>query len=524
MVPRVTSQGRSFKGAGAYFLHDLGRSDTAERVAFAHTVNMLSDNPETALKVMAWTAAHADDLKAISGQKTTGRKAQNPVYNYCLAWAPDQDPNREEMIAFGLRSMEALGVADHEALFVAHNDTPHKHLHVILNRVHPETGLMAKMSHDRNLLSRLAQSYEEETGRIYCAGRLANNRRRDLGETHVKADNVVRLMETPEYQARRAARLEAQRAAGERALARERAEVARTEASQILRVDFDQAASPGDDRRYRAREIEPPQVEEEGRARQAWQAQQREERQEREARQAQAVDLGAQRREQARRNSIEQRRDAAWEQYAGSRWQQLDERHAARRETLEKRLRGARDRNELRLARKYTEAERLAERRVDRLRHQLDITGLQGLVDKLTGRRKTLTEALGSAREGVAHLERQKQQERDELASRHRGQLEAEQTRRQQDREGLRERLEATKAQQDARFEAREQARAERLAQERQVANDRRRSDAAPTLQREAVRAVERAQVDQVGKERENRAEWAAFERPQRSRNRGYDR
>lgn len=521
MVPRVTSQGRSFKGAGAYFLHDLGRSDTAERVAFAHTVNMLTDDPETALKVMAWTAAHAEDLKAISGQKTTGRKAQNPVYNYCLAWAPDQDPSREDMIAFGMRSMEALGVVDHEALFVAHDDTPHKHLHVILNRVHPETGLMAKMSHDRNLLSRLAQSYEEETGRIYCAERLANNRRRDLGEPHVKADNVVRLMETPAYQARRAARLEAQRAAGERALARDRDEAARAEASQTLRADFDQAAGAADDRRYRAREIEPPRAEEEGRARQAWQAQQAEERA---AQKRQTADLAVQRREQARRAQLEQRRQAEWERYAGQQWQRLDERHAARRETLETRLRSAWDRHEQRLARKYEEAERLAERRVDRLRHELASTGLQGLVDKLTGRRKTLTEALEAARAGVTHLERQKQQERDDLASRHRGQLEAEQTRREQDRAQLRERLEATRARQDARFEAQERARAERLARERQAANDRGGPDAAQAQRREAVRAVERTHVDQVAKERETRAEWAAFERPQRNRQRGYER
>lgn len=521
MVPRVTSQGRSFKGAGAYFLHDLGRSDTAERVAFAHTVNMLTDDPEIALKVMAWTAAHPEDLKAISGQKTTGRKAQNPVYNYCLAWAPDQDPSREDMIAFGLRSLQALGVEDHEALFVAHNDTPHKHLHVILNRVHPETGLMAKMSHDRNQLSRLAQSYEEETGRIYCAERLTNNRRRDLGEPNVKADNVVRLMETPAYQARRAARLEAQRAAGERALAREREETIRDQAGRELRADFDQAAGAADDRRYRAREIEPPPADGEGRAREAWQAQQADERA---ARKRQTAELAVVRREQARRTVIEQRREAEWERYAGRQWQQLDARHTARREALENRLRTAWDRNEQRLARKYTEAERLAERRVDRLRHALMPTGLQGLVDKLSGRRQALTEQLEAARAGVTNLERQKQQERDDLAGRHRGQLDAEQARREQDRAQLRARLEATKVQQDARFEAQEQARAERLARTRQAANDRSPTETPEGQRREAVRAIERAHVDQVAKARETRAEWAAFAPPARSRSRGYDR
>lgn len=213
MVPRVTSKGRSFKGAGAYFLHDLGKASTSERVAFTHTVNMLTDDPEKALKVMAWTAEHAQELKAASGQKTTGRKANGQaVYNFVLSWSPDMDPAPAEMVDLGLRSLQVLGVAEHEALFVAHNDTPHKHMHVILNRVHPETGLMATMGLDQNKLSRMAQAYCQEIGRPdLCPQRAINNARRDRKEKHVKAEKPKRLIETAEYKQRRAERVKDQK-------------------------------------------------------------------------------------------------------------------------------------------------------------------------------------------------------------------------------------------------------------------------------------------------------------------------
>lgn len=268
MIPRVTSKGKSFKGAGAYFLHDLGKAKTSERVAFTHTVNMLTNDPEKALKVMAWTAEHATELKQVSGQKLTGRKAENPVYNYVLAWPEDQRPDPAHMTAFGLRSLKALGLQDHEAIFIAHNDTDHLHLHVIANRVNPETGIMAKLSKDQLALSRLAQAYEQEMGQVYCANRVANNRERGLGEL-VKAEKVERLINTPAYQERRAARIVAQREAGALAAGKVAANDAKARQARDVQATFDQKTAR-DDLQYRAREIVRPEAEEKRAADAAW--------------------------------------------------------------------------------------------------------------------------------------------------------------------------------------------------------------------------------------------------------------
>ena len=79
-------------------------------------------------------------------------------------------------------SLEALGLEGHEALIVAHDDTRHPHVHVIANRVDPETGKAAKLGNSKLRLSRWAEGYEREQGRIRCERRIKNNERRRAGE------------------------------------------------------------------------------------------------------------------------------------------------------------------------------------------------------------------------------------------------------------------------------------------------------------------------------------------------------
>ena len=83
-------------------------------------------------------------------------------------------------------SLKALGLEGHEALIAAHDDTRHPHVHVIANRVDPETGKAAKLGNSKLRLSRWAEGYEREQGRIRCEARVKNNARRRAGEEVVR--------------------------------------------------------------------------------------------------------------------------------------------------------------------------------------------------------------------------------------------------------------------------------------------------------------------------------------------------
>lgn len=167
MVPDIAKSGHSFKGAAAYYLHDKGQQ-SAERVAWTDTRNLLGVGPHTAVRMMIATASEADELKRAAGIKATGRKSKAHVYAYSLAWHPDEAGNldKAEMLRAVDQTLTVLGAQEHQALIVCHQDQKHPHVHVILNRVHPVTGVMLSTSNDRLKLSDWANGYERERGLI----------------------------------------------------------------------------------------------------------------------------------------------------------------------------------------------------------------------------------------------------------------------------------------------------------------------------------------------------------------------
>ena len=183
MVPDVAKKGHSFQGAFAYYLHDKLQErersrDTAERVAWSETRNLATQTPEIAKRIMIATAMQADALKAAAGVKATGRKSNAHVYAYSLAWHPDEAGglDRAEMVRAADASLQVLGAAHLQAVIVAHTDRKHPHVHIIVNRIDPETGKMHGFQNDHRQLDAWALAYEEARGRILTPARVKNKR------------------------------------------------------------------------------------------------------------------------------------------------------------------------------------------------------------------------------------------------------------------------------------------------------------------------------------------------------------
>lgn len=161
-----------------YYLHDKD-ADTNDRVTWTQTHNIPTQDPDKAFKWMAYTAMHADRLKQEAGVVSTGRKRKSgPVYSYSLAWHPDQNPDKEVMLEAAYETLHLLKLEEHEAVFVAHNDTAHPHVHCIVNLIHPEHGKKAVMSYDRLTMSQWAEDTERNEGEIRCEQRVINNEKR----------------------------------------------------------------------------------------------------------------------------------------------------------------------------------------------------------------------------------------------------------------------------------------------------------------------------------------------------------
>lgn len=182
MIPKITRGGSSFKGAFQYYMHDKD-ADTRERVAWAQTENMRTEDPDKAWKVMAYTAREQDRLKEASGQSRAGRKLEKPVFAFSLAWHPEQNPDKEHMLETARSAIQMLGLSEHEAIIIEHKDEPQKHVHVVINRVHPITGLAGDVRNSKRKFSDFAREYEREHGKIYCTQREDNHERRENGES-----------------------------------------------------------------------------------------------------------------------------------------------------------------------------------------------------------------------------------------------------------------------------------------------------------------------------------------------------
>jgi hypothetical protein len=199
MVPNVAKAGTSFKGAFAYYLHDKreeGEEQTlsSDRVEWTATRNLATDDPDMAWKVMAATAQDQDRLKAQAGVKNTGRRSPNSVYAYSIAWHPEEAGkiSKAEMLRAADESLRAIGAQDHQAVFVAHNDEPHPHVHVIVNRVSMEDGRMLSTSNDFRKLDAWALSYRQARGeeQKYCPARAEKAAAKEATKRGEKVDFV----------------------------------------------------------------------------------------------------------------------------------------------------------------------------------------------------------------------------------------------------------------------------------------------------------------------------------------------
>lgn len=166
MIVKIQKAGSSFKGLTAYL------TEQKERVAWTHSLNCANDDVLSVVHELYSTSSQAEFLKEQAGVHAGGTVVDKPVKHISLNWHPDEQPTREDMIAAAEEFLKRMGWDDHQALLVAHNDKAHKHVHIELNRIHPETGKALNDNFERRRASDWALEYEREHGQIYCEDRL----------------------------------------------------------------------------------------------------------------------------------------------------------------------------------------------------------------------------------------------------------------------------------------------------------------------------------------------------------------
>jgi len=66
-------------------------------------------------------------------------RCKDALCHYELAWPPGERPTRPQWMNCASHTLNALGYRDHQYMVVAHDDKKHFHIHIMVNKVHPET-------------------------------------------------------------------------------------------------------------------------------------------------------------------------------------------------------------------------------------------------------------------------------------------------------------------------------------------------------------------------------------------------
>ena len=146
----VSSSSRSFASLGRYLV--AGRSGQEEgRIVWSAGRNLPTDDPELAAKIMRASAAENVRVK-------------QPVYHLALSCDPTDVVDRAAMERVADRVLRELKLDEHQAVIVAHGDRQHPHVHILVNRVHPETGKVWDRWQDYPAIQRALRAEEQALG------------------------------------------------------------------------------------------------------------------------------------------------------------------------------------------------------------------------------------------------------------------------------------------------------------------------------------------------------------------------
>jgi len=151
MLAKIAPPSNDFHALARYLVRGKSGTPDPKRVAWLFTQNLPTGDPLLAAKYMEATA----QLSA---------RTRKAAYHLMIAWHADERPTPEAMQDVARETLHLAGLAEHQALVMGHGDKPHPHLHILLNRVHPDTGRAWKTSQDFAHFDRIMRQLADAHG------------------------------------------------------------------------------------------------------------------------------------------------------------------------------------------------------------------------------------------------------------------------------------------------------------------------------------------------------------------------
>ncbi|HAD5970108.1 TPA_asm: relaxase NikB [Salmonella enterica subsp. enterica serovar Typhimurium] len=106
----------------------------------------------------------AEEMEYTARQARYAKDDTDPVFHYILSWQAHESPRPEQIYDSVRHTLKALGLSEHQYVSAVHTDTDNLHVHVAVNRVHPDTGYLNCLSWSQEKLSHACRELELKHG------------------------------------------------------------------------------------------------------------------------------------------------------------------------------------------------------------------------------------------------------------------------------------------------------------------------------------------------------------------------
>ena len=160
------------------YIREPERENSLEKCIHAGARGFITDEPRS----------QTAEMIALSQEAV---RSKDTINHYVLSWREGEQPSPEQVEEAVSIFMDELGVKNHQAIYGLHADTDNLHLHLAINRVHPETlkvvkinnGFDIEAAHKAIALIENAQGWQREQNGRYQV--LENG---ELGREHIDKD------------------------------------------------------------------------------------------------------------------------------------------------------------------------------------------------------------------------------------------------------------------------------------------------------------------------------------------------
>lgn len=145
MIPKVKT-GSSFSGVLNYTLQDTKHAIIIDKNVLGSTAHELTSSFERVAEL--------------------NTRAEKKVKHFSLSFAPEDRAklNPGTMAQISQEFLKKMGYHNNQYVVIQHNDTKHPHLHIVVNRIDPDTCRAVNDSNEKFKGSRIARELEQAHG------------------------------------------------------------------------------------------------------------------------------------------------------------------------------------------------------------------------------------------------------------------------------------------------------------------------------------------------------------------------